>query len=624
MKTKIIRIVLTLIALGAAIFVTNKWDLPMWQDLLIYLVPYLIISYDVLGEALEGILHAEPFEENLLMAIATVGAMCIGFLPGMEPQFAEAVAVMLFFQIGEMFEHFAEHRSRRAISHLLEIRPDHATVLRDGQETVVSPEEVNVGEEILVRAGEKVPLDGTVTDGTSTLDTSALTGESVPRPVGVGEEVLSGCMNGGGLLRVRVEKHASESTVTQIIRLVESATERKSRSETFIRKFARVYTPLVVVLALLVAFVPPLFGDSYSSAFPVWLGRALTFLVVSCPCALVVSVPLTFFAGIGGASRRGILIKGSSFMEPLSKAHTVVFDKTGTVTYGSFEVMAVHPQHIDTEELIHLAAHVERHSTHPISVALRMAYPDEADECSVEKSEEVPGCGVCALVQGKRVCVGNERMMEAEGATCKPCSMQGTIVHVCIDGVYAGHVVIADRVKPDAKKAMTALQEAGVEQTVMLTGDQQAVADVVAAEVGVGEVHAQLLPQDKVAQMQRIRQEMPEGRSLLFVGDGINDAPVLAAADVGLAMGALGSDAAIEAADVVLMDDKLTKIPLAIRLARRTIGIARQNILFAIGVKTAVLVLATIGLASMWMAVFADVGVMVLCVLNAMRALASK
>jgi Cd2+/Zn2+-exporting ATPase len=520
---------------------------------------------------------------------------------------------MLFFQLGEWFEEKAEGNSRRSIAHLMDIRPDSAHVERDGQLETVHPEEVQPGEIILVQPGEKIPMDGIVLEGRSTLDTKALTGESVPRSIGEGDEILSGCVNQNGVLRVKTTKAFGESTAAKILELVENAAESKSRSERFITRFAKIYTPIVVALAVLVAVIPSLISGAWST----WIYRALLFLVISCPCALVISVPLAFFGGLGGASRKGILIKGSHFMDKLSKVQTVVFDKTGTLTEGVFDVTAVHPEVIDQKELLHLAAHVERHSTHPIAMALRNAYPDESDNCSVEGIEETAGHGIIAMVNGKKVAVGNSKLMDRLGAAWRPCHHEGTLVHVAIDGTYAGHIVISDRVKADAAEAIAALKAAGVGHTVMLTGDQESVAAAVASALKVDEFHAQLLPADKVTQVERL---LPQG-TLAFVGDGINDAPVLTRADLGIAMGALGSDAAIEAADVVLMDDKPSKIAQAIRIARRTIGIARQNIVFAIGIKVLVLVLATLGLATLWMAVFADVGVTVLAVLNAMRAL---
>ena len=618
---KIVRIILTAVLLVLAVWLTRSVEMPVWQQLLVFLVPYLLISYDVLAEAVEGILEGEPFNEDLLMCIATVGALLIGFLPGVETEFPEAVFVMLFFQIGELFEHYAEHRSRDSISHLMEIRPDSARVERGGDTVEVKSEEVAVGDIIVIAPGERVPLDGVVIAGSSSLNTVALTGESVPRAVAVDDEVLSGCVNVSGVLRVRVTKEFGESTASRVIQLVEDASERKSRSETFIARFARVYTPIVVVAALLVALVPPLFSASWTAAFPVWLERALTFLVVSCPCALVMSVPLTFFGGLGGASRSGILVKGSNFMDVLSRVGTVVFDKTGTLTHGEFEVTAVHPDEYTEHQLLHLAAHVEHFSTHPIAISLRNAFAEECADCQVEDIEEVAGQGVRARVNGDLVCVGNAKMMEAVGAEWKPCSHAGTIVHVAVNGRYAGHVVVADRVKADAAAAIDALREAGVDRTVMLTGDQETVATQVAQQLGIDECHASLLPADKLERMEQVMAGRGDGKAVAFVGDGINDAPVLARADVGIAMGALGSDAAIEAADVVLMDDQPSKVAKAIAIARRTLRIARQNTVFAIAVKVLVLLLAAVGLATMWMAVFADVGVMVLCVLNAMRAL---
>lgn len=625
MNKKLIRIILSAATLLAAWLTVRQNALPMWGQLLVYLVPYLIAGYDVLLEAWEGICKADPFNEDFLMALATVGALLIGFLPGAESQMPEAVFVMLFFQVGELFEDYAEDKSRDSISCLMDIRPDRATVERKGSLSDVSPQEVRVGETIVVRPGEKIPLDGIITDGATSLNTLALTGESMPRDVRQGEAVNSGCINLSGVIRVKVTKNFNESTASRIISLVENASQNKSRSENFVRRFARIYTPIVVMAALVLAFVPPLFSCSYASAFPVWLYRALTFLVVSCPCALVISVPLTFFGGIGGASRKGILIKGGSYMDVLSKVRTIVFDKTGTLTKGVFAVTAVHPDDLNERELLHLAAHVERFSTHPIAAALRQAYPQEHDNCQVESVEEVAGEGVKARINGKEVCVGNVRMMEAVGAHVHACSLcsdiVGTVIHVAVDGHYAGHVVIADEVKPESKESVRALKQLGVERTVMLTGDRKAVAQAVARQLGLDEYHAELMPADKVSYVQELLKSNDKGCKLAFVGDGINDAPVLALADVGIAMGALGSDAAIEAADVVLMDDKPSKIALAIRIARHTLHIAAENAWFSILVKVAVLVLAGFGWATMGMAVFADVGVMVLAVLNAMRTL---
>ena len=624
MKKKLITIILTAVLLVGAWLVEHFTALPMWQVLLVYLVPYLVISYDVLGEAVEGIMEGDPFDENFLMSIATIGALLIGFLPNAEPQFIEGVFVMLFFQLGELFEHYAEDKARDSISELMDIRPDVANVERNGVVASVSPEEVMIGETVIVKPGEKIPLDGRVLEGSSSLNTVALTGESMPRDISAGMEVISGCVNLSGVLKVQVEKAYSESTAAKIIQLVEEAGDNKSRSESFIRRFARVYTPIVVIAALALAVIPPFFYDSYAPAFGVWLYRALTFLVVSCPCALVISIPLTFFAGIGGASHKGILIKGGNYMDALAKLSTVVFDKTGTLTRGTFDVEAIHPEKLSEHELLHLAAHVERYSTHPIALALRMAYVNEKDNCTVEDIQETAGQGITATVNNQKVSVGNSRLMATLGITiptCKRCtSHAGTIVHVAIDGEYAGHIVISDQLKADAVKAIESLKQLGVSKTVMLSGDKREVVAQVAEQTKVTEYYAELLPADKVKHVERLIAEKNAGETIAFVGDGINDAPVLARADVGIAMGALGSDAAIEAADVVLMDDKPSKIALAIELSCRTIFIAKENAWFAIGIKVAVLLLATFGMASMGLAVFADVGVMVLAVLNAMRA----
>ena len=624
MNKKLLRIILTAVLLAGAWLVEHFVALPMWQVLLVYLVPYLVISYDVLGEAIEGVMKGDPFDENFLMSIATIGALLIGFLPGAEPQFIEGVFVMLFFQLGELFEHYAEDKARDSISELMDIRPDVANVERNGVVARVSPEEVKIGETVIVKPGEKIPLDGKVLEGTSSLNTVALTGESMPRDVSVGMDVISGCVNLSGVLKVRVDKPYSESTAAKIIQLVEQAGDNKSRSESFIRRFARVYTPIVVIAALALAVIPPFFYDSYAPAFGIWLYRALTFLVVSCPCALVISIPLTFFAGIGGASHKGILIKGGNYMDALTKLSTVVFDKTGTLTKGTFEVEAIHSEKLSEQELLHLAAHVERFSTHPIAIALRTAYAKEKDNCSVDNIQETAGQGITATVNGKKVSVGNARLMAALGMeipVCKRCvSHIGTMVHVAVDGEYAGHIIISDQLKADAVEAIEQLKALGVRKTVMLTGDKREVAEQVAEQTKVTEYYAELLPADKVSHVERLIVEKRGNETIAFVGDGINDAPVLARADVGIAMGALGSDAAIEAADVVLMDDKPSKIALAIELSRRTIFIAKENAWFAIGIKVAVLLLATFGMASMGLAVFADVGVMVLAVLNAMRA----
>ena len=611
-------IIISAVLLIAAVIVEHQFALETWQLLLVYLIPYLIIGHDTLKEAAEGLLEGEPFNEHFLMSIATIGALCIGFLPGAETQFPEAVFVMLFFQVGELFEGYAEGKSRDSIAHLMEIKPDYATLWSKDEggrskEMTVAPDEVKVGDTIIIKPGERVPLDGVVIDGTSALNTVALTGESLPRDVAEDDEVISGCVNLSGVLRVRVTKPYGESTVSKIIKLVEDAGEHKSQSETFITRFARIYTPIVVFAAIALAVVPTLLGGAFST----WLYRALMFLVVSCPCALVISVPLTFFGGIGGASRRGILIKGANYMDVLAKVRTVVFDKTGTLTHGKFAVTAVHPDAIDDHQLLHLAAHVEHFSTHPIGAALRDAFPDEAtDGCEVSDVREMAGQGIIAKVGDREVAVGNTKLMDAIGAKWHDCHHTGTIIHVAINGTYAGHIVINDQIKADSAEAIAALHTLGVNRTVMLTGDRQEVADNVAKQLGLTEYHAELMPADKVTHVEQLM-----GDGLAFVGDGINDAPVLARADIGIAMGGLGSDAAIEAADVVLMDDKPSKIAAAIGIARRTLAIARQNVWLAIGIKLAVLVLAAFGVATMWMAVFADVGVTVLAVLNAMRTL---
>lgn len=620
-RRKVALILAASLLLAVAAWVEHALALPTWQLLLVYLVPYLLVGASTLREAAEGIVHGRVFNEDFLMAVATIGALAIGFMPGADTEFAEAVFVMLFFQVGELFEGYAEGRSRDSIAHLVEVRPDTAHVERRGAVETVAPDEVAVGETIVVSPGERVSLDGVILSGQASLNTVALTGESMPRDVGEGDEIVSGCINLSGVLRVRTTRSFGESTVSRIIHLVESANEQKSRSESFITRFARVYTPIVVISAVMLAVVPPLFLGGMA-VFAQWLHRALIFLVVSCPCALVISVPLTFFGGLGGASRRGILIKGSNYMDTLARLHTVVFDKTGTLTHGEFSVVAVHPEKCDERELLHLAAHVEHYSTHPIAAALREAFPSEAtDGCRVEAVEELSGRGIRARVDGRIVCVGNAKMMGDLGVEWHDCHLVGTIIHVAIDGRYAGHIVINDRVKADSPQAVADLKALGVGHTVMLTGDREAVAADVARQTGIDEYHAQLLPIDKVSHVERLLTAAPRGATLAFVGDGINDAPVLKRADVGIAMGALGSDAAIEAADVVLMDDSPAKIATAVRISRRTIAIAHQNVWFAIGVKVAILALATVGLGTMWMAVFADVGVTVLAVLNAMRAL---
>ena len=623
-RKKIIQLIVSAVLLAAAMTIEHMLSLPMWQLLLIYLPAYLLAGYETLAEAWEGIIEREPFNEDLLMSVATLGALLIGFLPSGEPEMAEAVFVMLFFQVGELFEDYAEGQSRRSISALMSLRPDEAHVERAGQLLTVVPTDVTVGELMVVQPGEKVALDGVVVEGSSTLNTVALTGESMPRSVAMGDAIFSGCINREGLLRVKVTKPFGESTVSKIIALVERAAANKSKRETFIARFAKIYTPIVVYLALALAVLPPLLSGDFAGSFPLWLNRALTFLVVSCPCALVLSIPLTFFGGIGGASRQGILIKGGNYIDALAKATTVVFDKTGTLTRGVFSVTAVHPADLSEHELLHLAAHVERFSTHPIAQSLREAFGNEADGCTVDQTEEVAGQGIRARVNGKLVCVGNTKLMDSVGAHWRACHLTGTIIHVAVEGIYMGHIVIADELKPDAATTIAQLKAMGVQQTVMLTGDRHDVGQQVARELHIDQVAAELMPADKVAHVEQLMCQKRTGGSLLFVGDGINDAPVLARADVGIAMGGLGSDAAIEAADVVLMDDKPSKVVRAISLARQIIAIAHQNVAFAIGVKVAVLVLATFGWASMWMAVFADVGVTVLAVLNAMRTLRLK
>ena len=590
-----------------------------------YLVPYLIIGYDILWKAFKGVKNRQPFDESLLMAIATLGAIILAVYE--DGDYTEAIGVMLFYQIGEWFQSYAVGKSRRNISELMDIRPDYANVEREnGRLEAVDPDEVEVGTIIVVKPGEKIPIDGEVVEGSSTLNTSALTGESLPREVESGDEVISGCININGLLKIRTTKEFGESTVSKILDLVENASSRKSKAEDFISKFARVYTPAVVAAAIALALVPPFVRMGFMGVpadWDVWIYRALTFLVISCPCALVISIPLSFFAGIGGASKAGVLVKGSNYLETLSKVKTVVFDKTGTLTKGVFQVTAAHPQEMSEKELLHLAAHVERYSTHPIAASLRAAYPNESDSCRVEAVEEIAGQGIRAHVNGNVVCVGNSKMMEAVGAEWYDCHRHaaGTVIHVSINGRYAGHVIISDVVKETSKAAIAALKSVGVARTVMLTGDAKEVADAVAKELGIDQVRSELLPADKVQNVEELLLENKGNGNLAFVGDGINDAPVLTRADIGIAMGAMGSDAAIEAADVVLMDDDPMKISQAIRISRKCLAIVNQNIWFSIGIKLVVLLLGAVGIANMWFAIFADVGVMILAVLNAMRAL---
>ena len=623
-KVKIARIVCSAVLLGIAYAVEHAFDLQLWQELLLYLLPYAVAGYDVVLEAWESITEGECFNEDLLMTIATVGALLIGFVPNGSPMFDEAVFVMLFFQVGEVFEHLASDNSKKSIAKLMDIRPDSATVERDGQLLTISPEEVGLGEIIVVKPGDRVPVDAEIVEGSTSLDTVALTGESVPRDATVGDNIISGCVNLSGVVRARVTHLFEDSTASRIIKLVESSNQNKSKSESFIRRFSRVYTPAVVYSAIALAFLPPLLLGDFVANASTWAVRALTFLIASCPCALVVSVPLAFFGGIGAASKEGILIKGSAYIDMLSTLDTVAFDKTGTLTEGVFEVLAVHPQAIGEKDLLHLASHVEMHSTHPIAAALRAAYPSEDDGCVITDIKEIAGQGICANVNGKSVAVGNCALMESVGASWKACDNHGTIIHVAVDGTYMGHIVISDRERADAPAAIASLKNVGVSKVVMLTGDKRDVAEEIAAKMGITEVRSELLPQDKVSAVEGLLAQKTAGKSLAFVGDGINDAPVLARADVGVAMGGLGSDAAIEAADVVLMDDKLSKLSKAVKIARHTLGIAKQNIVFAIGVKVAVLILAAFGLAPMWLAVFGDIGVMVLAVLNSTRALNIK
>lgn len=627
MKNKIIKIIVATLLLIGAVVIEKQLNLEVWQLLLVYLIPYIIVGYEVIFEAIEEASKGNIFNEDFLMCIATIGALCIGFLPSMEPEFAEAVFVMLFFQVGEVFEDYASDNSRKSIASLMNIRPETANLWENQEIKIVKPEQVEVNNIIIIKPGEKVPLDGVIVEGMSSLNTVALTGESVPKDVSEEDEIVSGCINISGVLKVRVTKKYEDSTVAKIINLVENSSKNKSKSETFIRRFAKVYTPIVVLCALALAFIPPLFCESFALSFPIWLNRALTFLVVSCPCALVISVPLTFFGGIGGASKKGILIKGGAYMDTLSKVSTMVFDKTGTLTKGQFEVTAVHPDKITENQLLHLVAHAERFSSHPIAISLKNAYPNENDNCEVRIEKEIAGQGIIAQINDKNVAVGNSKLMETLGIKWKDCSKVGTIVHVAINNEYAGHIVISDKIKSDSKTAMQQLKGLGIKKLIMLTGDKKEVAQSVSEELNLDEFHYGLLPQDKVAKVKEIVSEnrkLTDNNKVAFVGDGINDAPVLALSDVGIAMGGLGSDAAIEAADIVLMDDKPSKIATAIKIARKTLHIASQNVVFAIFIKILVLILASFGIATMWMAVFADVGVMILCVLNATRMLNTK
>ena len=599
--------------LGAVVLMAAAWALPLtgFPKFLVFLVPYAISGWDILWRAAVNIAHGEVFDENFLMSVATIGALALGEYP-------EAVAVMVFYQIGELAQDIAVGRSRASIESLMDIRPDSANLERDGGVVTVRPEEVPVGAVILVKPGERIPLDGEVVSGATSLNTSALTGESLPRDVSPGDEVLSGCVNLTGAVRVRVTKPFSESTVSKILALIQNSGEKKAKAERFITRFARVYTPLVVFAALALALIPPLFtGHNFGD----WINSALVFLVISCPCALVLSVPLAFFGGIGGASREGILIKGGNYVEALARAETVVFDKTGTLTRGVFEVAAVHPDQLPGEKLLELAALAEQFSDHPIAASLKAACKGSCDRARVTNAREIAGQGVCATIDGREVCVGNGRLMDSAGAAWRDCHLHGTIAHVAVDGVYEGHIVISDKLKDGAEEAVKALRDLGVKRVAMLTGDQQAPADLVKRQLGIDEAYGNLLPADKVSRVEALLGETSKKGTLLFVGDGINDAPVLSRADVGLAMGAMGSDAAIEAADVVLMDDRLEKLPRAIKIARRTVAIARQNIAFALSVKGVVLLLGALRIANLWLAVVADVGVALIAILNSARAL---
>ncbi|MDY5703853.1 MAG: heavy metal translocating P-type ATPase [Lachnospiraceae bacterium] len=616
-KKNLIRIIITGILLLALHFV----PVDGWIRFVLYMIPYGIIGYDILIKAGKGIINRQPFDECLLMSIATIGAIVLAV--SRSGDYVEAIAVMLFYQVGEWFQSYAVGKSRRNIADLMDIAPDYANIMgEDGELEEVDPDDVEIGSTIVVKPGEKIPIDGVVLEGKSALDTAALTGESMPRDVSEGMEVVSGSINLSGLLKIQTTKEFGESTATKVLELIEDASSRKSKSENFITRFARVYTPIVVFLALALALIPPvvLLLMGADSMWGDWLYRGLTFLIISCPCALVISIPLSFFAGLGGASKQGVLVKGSNYMETLSEVKTIVFDKTGTLTKGTFTVTAVHPETITEEELLHMASHVERYSTHPIAQSLRNAYPNEKDDCSVTDIEEIPGHGIRAIINGKTVCVGNSKMMESIGAKYKPCDHLGTIIHVAINGEYEGHIVISDTIKDHSKEAITALKQHGIRKTVMLTGDAKAVADRVGGDLGIDEIRSELLPQDKVSEVEKLLSEKRSDKErLAFVGDGINDAPVLSRADIGIAMGAMGSDAAIEAADVVLMDDNPYKIVTAIRISKKCLRIVKENIWLAIGVKVLVLLLGALGIADMWAAIFADVGVCVIAVLNAIR-----
>ena len=625
MNKKQKKMLVRILAAAALLIGFNFLPFTGYLRFLFYLIPYLIIGYDILIKAFKGIKNRQPFDESLLMAIATIGAVAIALYG--DGDYTEAIAVMLFYQIGEWFQSYAVGKSRRNISDLMDIRPDYANIERDGKLEQVDPDEVEIGSVIVVQPGEKVPIDGIVTEGCSTLNTSALTGESLPRDAAEGDEIISGCINMTGVLKIKTTKEFGESTVSKILDLVENASSRKSKSEEFIKKFARIYTPAVVYSAIALAFLPPLvrmLALGISADWGTWIYRALTFLVISCPCALVISIPLSFFAGIGGASNAGVLVKGSNYLETLSRTKCVVFDKTGTLTRGVFEVNEVHHNEMDREQLLEYAALAESASSHPISRSLQRAYGKEIDRSRVKDIREISGNGVTATVDGIEVAAGNSKLMDRLGVKWIDCHQAGTIIHMAVDGRYAGHIVISDIEKPHAKEAIRALHAAGVEKTVMLTGDSRKVAEHVAADLGIDEVHAELLPADKVSKVEELLAEKPAKGKLAFVGDGINDAPVLSRADIGIAMGAMGSDAAIEAADIVLMDDDPLKIAKAIRISRKCLRIVYENIWFAIGIKLICLVLGAVGIANMWLAIFADVGVMIIAVLNAIRALFVK
>lgn len=612
-KKTLYRIIISAVLLFAAYAVKSFISLPKAVELIIFLVPYGMIGWDVLWRACRNIAHGQVFDENFLMALATVGAICIGDYP-------ESVFVMLFYQVGELFQGIAVGKSRKSISSLMDIRPDYANIEQDGELIEVDPEDVHIGDTIVVKPGEKIPLDGIVSEGSSSINTTALTGESIPRDVSSGDRVISGCVNMNGLLKVNVTHEFGESTVSKILDLVENSASSKARTENFITRFAKYYTPVVVICAALLAFVPPVFVGDLSN----WISRALTFLVISCPCALVISVPLSFFGGIGGASKCGILVKGSNYLEALADSETVIFDKTGTLTHGNFKVTAVHPSECSEDELLELAAMAESYSDHPISQSLKCAYGGSIDKTRISEAEEISGHGVSVKIDSRKIYVGNGKLMDKIDADWHQCHLTGTVIHVASDTEYLGHIVISDEIKADSGSAIKALKDLGIKKAVMLTGDRKAVADNVAGMLGIDEVHSELLPADKVSCVESLLKQKSKKGKLLFVGDGINDAPVLARADVGIAMGALGSDAAIEAADVVLMDDKLSKIPLAIKISKRTKKIVMQNIIFALAIKFIVLIMGAFGVATMWEAVFADVGVAVIAILNAMRTLRVK